>query len=80
MAEIIQLDKFRTRHTKIHPHSLSALNNYAKLHPYDEVKHNAAWKIVNEFPNKPMSLKTLSEKLGDDIVTKILEHAGKLKW
>ena len=80
MSQVLYIDKFRTRQTKIHPHSLAAVNQFNKTCPWDDEQHAKAFKVANEYPNKPLTRKDIAARVGDPLIQKILNRADKLDW
>lgn len=80
MSQVLYLDRFRTRQTKIHPHSLAAVNQFNKTCPWDDTRHAKAFAVANEFPNKPLSRRDIIARVGDTIMQKILDKAEKVDW
>ncbi|QGH45264.1 ribonucleotide reductase of class Ia, alpha subunit [Bacteriophage Eos] len=80
MAKVLYIDKFRSRRTKIHPHSLAAVNQFNKTCPWDDTQHAKAFSVANEFPNKPLTKQDIISRVGDPLLQKILDRAEQLDW
>lgn len=79
-AAIYLLNNFRTNQTKIHPHSLAAVNQFNKTCPWDVTRHAKAFAVANEFPNKPLTKRDIISRVGDTLMQKILDNTGKVDW
>lgn len=62
-TNVYEINRFRTKKTRVHPISLATVNKYNANYPDDERRHVAAFKIAHEYPNAPLAMKELRARM-----------------
>lgn len=62
-TNVYEINRFRTKKTRVHPISLATVNKYNAKYPEDESRHVAAFKVAHEHPNAPLAMRELTARM-----------------